>query len=249
MSFSYTYHKLALLLCISMSWLSFCSCDDGAVEEKLQPSTSTDTYTICFRANIQGLNTWSGQYTVALACFAPDNDYAEIQKTLHGSDDDEKGDSIILSGVSASASTVEIAIVSPLRKRIATLFSFTLPDVCQTEDTVFVDAGIINASMFSSINRCVFQDNNCSRCHSGSTPAAELNLSPDVAYTNLVNVRSYKSPSSLRVQPGNADSSYLYRIITDENIDSHYAHPGLFTDAPQQAFIEIIKSWINAGAK
>ena len=71
----------------------------------------------------------------------------------------------------------------------------------------------------------------------------------DVAYANIVNVPSVKSPSTLRVKPGDADSSYLYRIITDENVGSHYAHTGLFTDAPQQAFIDIIKSWINAGAK
>ena len=70
-----------------------------------------------------------------------------------------------------------------------------------------------------------------------------------VAYANIVNVPSVKSPSTLRVKPGDADSSYLYRIITDENVGSHYAHTGLFTDAPQQAFIDIIKSWINAGAK
>lgn len=236
---------LTLLISLSLA----CSCDDGAVEEYHKPTQESDTYTLRFCANIKGLNSWSGQYSVALACFAPESEYAETVKTLHDTDDDGDRDTILLTGVGTGTSTVEVALLSPLRKRIATIASFELPADIAEGDTIAIDGGEIEASMFASINRFVFQDNNCSRCHSGSSPASGLSLSADVAYANIVNVPSVKSPSTLRVKPGDADSSYLYRIITDENVGSHYAHTGLFTDAPQQVFIDIIKSWINAGAK
>ena len=237
----------ALTLLVSLS--SICSCDDGAIEEHHQPTQGTNTYTLRFCANIKGVSSWNGQYSVALACFDSESEYAKTVKTLHDTDADEDRDTILLSGIGTDISTVEVAILSPLRKRIASIASFKISADISDSDTIVIDAGDIEADMFASINRFVFQGNNCSRCHSGLSPASDLNLSADVAYSNILNVPSVKSPSTLRVKPGDADNSYLYRIITDENIGSHYAHTGLFTDAPQQAFIDIIKSWINAGAK
>ncbi|MBI4510082.1 MAG: hypothetical protein HY698_10645 [Deltaproteobacteria bacterium] len=48
-----------------------------------------------------------------------------------------------------------------------------------------------------------------SACHSGSTPAEDLDLTPARAYLGLVGVPSVQQPSLLRVKPGDPGQSYL----------------------------------------
>jgi hypothetical protein len=52
----------------------------------------------------------------------------------------------------------------------------------------------------------------CTSCHSGSSPRGGLNLSADVSYSNLVNVKS-PTYNVWRVRSGKPDSSVLYHRI------------------------------------
>jgi hypothetical protein len=56
-------------------------------------------------------------------------------------------------------------------------------------------------------------------------------------------VKSNKDATLNRVTAGDAENSMLYKIITD---DSGF-HKGFFSD--YGAFVNIIKSWIDNGAK
>jgi hypothetical protein len=49
------------------------------------------------------------------------------------------------------------------------------------------------------------------------------------------------------VKAGDAENSFLYKVISvgDENI--HYSHTQLTTD--EQTMLDILKQWIEAGAK
>ncbi len=58
--------------------------------------------------------------------------------------------------------------------------------------------------------------NNCafSGCHAGAFPQQGMNLSAGQAFNNIVNVPSSERPELLRVDPGNAEMSYLFMKIT-----------------------------------
>jgi hypothetical protein len=74
---------------------------------------------------------------------------------------------------------------------------------------------------FSSIQRDIFEQTDlagrtaCVTCHTnvGHAPFANLNLTHDVAYDQLVGVPSSEKPGLLRVAPGNADASYIVHKV------------------------------------
>lgn len=110
---------------------------------------------------------------------------------------------------------------------------------------------------FSSIAQNIFANSDssgraaCTQCHTnqGRTPAANLNLLPDVAYAQLVNVPSIQKPGAIRVIPGDAENSYLVHKLDGA--------PGIVgTRMPRTAgpFLTegqmlIIRRWINQGAQ
>ncbi|TMA99438.1 MAG: hypothetical protein E6J57_09475, partial [Deltaproteobacteria bacterium] len=50
-------------------------------------------------------------------------------------------------------------------------------------------------------------------CHTGAVPAQGQDLSPGVAYGQVVNVSSTEQPKLKRVRPGDPNNSYLVRKI------------------------------------
>lgn len=108
---------------------------------------------------------------------------------------------------------------------------------CSTDGSVKVN------SNFTSIQKNVF-NKSCalSGCHSGSFPAANLNLTEGNAYKNIVNVQStgdYKY-----ILPGNSSESYLFQKISSN--ETGFAMPP--TGKLQQHIIDSIKVWIDNGA-
>ena len=92
-----------------------------------------------------------------------------------------------------------------------------------------------------------------SNCHQGATPKANLNLEPDFAYDNLVNI-SCSLPGAAElglnlVTPGEPDESFLYVKVTLTHSDPTFGLPmpltgqGLHVDE-----LERIREWIEAGA-
>lgn len=100
-----------------------------------------------------------------------------------------------------------------------------------------------------SIQTNVF-DVNCalSGCHIGSSAPLGLDLSAGEARENLVNVASVGVPELLRVEPGNADDSYLVlKLEGDDRIVGSRMPlnmPALSSDE-----IGTIREWIDAGAE
>ncbi len=93
---------------------------------------------------------------------------------------------------------------------------------------------------------------NCalSGCHAAPNPAEGQNLSAGQAFGNTVNVPSQQVARLFRVEPGNADSSYL--VIKIEGEAGQVG--GMATQMPlgmaplSRAQIDTIRSWIDAGA-
>jgi len=83
-------------------------------------------------------------------------------------------------------------------------------------------------------------------CHHPIGQQSQLLLTTGNAYANTVNVASVESPSLLRVKPGDAPSSYLYRKITGAGITGDrmpQAGPPL-----SDAQTKLVRDWIRRGA-
>lgn len=95
------------------------------------------------------------------------------------------------------------------------------------------------------------QDNvltpNCTGCHVGANAPQGLRLDAGNSYALLFNVASTQVPNLLRVKPGDPDNSYLV-----QKIDGRATVGGrmpLGRAALPQASIDLVRSWIAAGAQ
>jgi hypothetical protein len=108
---------------------------------------------------------------------------------------------------------------------------------------------------FTSIQRDIFEQTDssgrpaCMTCHTnvGRAPFANLNLTHDVAYDQLVNVPSSERPGLLRVAPGNSDASYIVHKIEGlpDIIGVRMPRGGPYLTDGQ---ILILRRWIDLGA-
>jgi len=88
--------------------------------------------------------------------------------------------------------------------------------------------------------------NNCafSGCHGTSGAQQGMVLASGHAYSNIVNVYSTEDPNYKRVQPGSADSSFLYLKITNPPLGNKMPQGGSLTSGE----ISAIQKWIDQGA-
>lgn len=99
---------------------------------------------------------------------------------------------------------------------------------------------------FTNIKNNVFNPI-CTQCHIGVAAPQGLNLSPDTAYSLLVNVASAEKPQYLRVQPGNPDDSYIIRKLEGGPDIAGAQMPRNLTPLSQET-INSIRAWIAKGA-
>ena len=83
-------------------------------------------------------------------------------------------------------------------------------------------------------------------CHDASTSSAELVLTDDQAYSQLVDVTSTQDATKKRVAPGDAESSYLVIKLEDRGTVGS-AMPLGSTLSNEE--IQRIKDWIDNGAE
>ncbi|HKU40730.1 MAG TPA: hypothetical protein VJR89_21365 [Polyangiales bacterium] len=107
-------------------------------------------------------------------------------------------------------------------------------------------------STFSAIQQVIFEQRNCTNnmCH-GAAAMGGLDLRPDVAYRNLVEVKATNS-ASFRVMPGEPDESFLFnklRAATDPGSVTVEGSP-MPSGAPPLTpeHLEALRKWIEAGA-
>jgi len=83
-------------------------------------------------------------------------------------------------------------------------------------------------------------------CHDRLGQQQGQNLSPGVAYVNIVNHPSTEMPQLNRITPGDFANSYIYRKITGVGITGDRMPQGgpYLTDAQ----IKLIRDWIRRGA-
>lgn len=228
--------------------LALSACDDGHIIDK-QHIDESETYNAVLKGEFDGIDSWQGGYNIVVAGFNEESEYSVIQKTIPDAKDSGTSINIELSNISTECKTIEVCAVNALRAKIVSFYTFNIPDAQRSDDTIHIDAGKIDLRMYSAINKAVFNDDffSCARCHGGSKPTANLDLSSDNSYSNLVNVQSTCKPDAKRVVPGDADNSILYQAIT-HGADIRYSHPSLFSEDKRARMVSLIKAWIDNGA-
>jgi len=83
-------------------------------------------------------------------------------------------------------------------------------------------------------------------CHTDGSNVSSLQLEPDVAYSQLVDVASDGCEGRIRVVPGDPDQSYLVEKLMGGAICNGKRMP-LFTTLPEEAIGKVV-AWICAGA-
>jgi hypothetical protein len=102
-----------------------------------------------------------------------------------------------------------------------------------------------NQTLFQQVQTQVLTPN-CNGCHVGPNAPAGLRLDAANSFAMLVGVQSTQVPTLLRVKPGDPDNSYLV-----QKIDGRATVGGRMPlgRAPlPQASIDLVRSWIAAGA-
>ena len=83
-------------------------------------------------------------------------------------------------------------------------------------------------------------------CHDPLGRQESMVLSPGRAYAQIVGVASIETPQLMRVAPGDAANSYLYRKITGAgSTGDRMPQNGPFLNAAQ---IKLVRDWIRRGA-
>ncbi len=213
------------------------ACDDGKIYDDGLSGPEQEGLTVELSASVTGSGSYGEDYSVAFAAFASGSDYAAVSKGVGDGDV-----SVSISGVPGDVATVELCLLNRLRKRVAT---FAGVDVSGHEGKVVLEAGAVDAGMWTVVQREVF-DRSCAQCHGGSTGAAAgLNLTAGNSYAALVGVESAMVPGARLVDPGNAAGSVLWRAVATELSDDwRFRHVGIIVPDMQN----FIKDWIDIGA-
>lgn len=243
-------HVVAMLLATVCGAWSLLSCDSGDIVEP-DPIIVGSGVTAQFHGSISGGASWPSNYQLVIAAFDPSSDYSLSQKQI--TPEQANGDSIVIAlpNINAAASTVELCVVNNIRKRIATFKKFNIKSDASRRDTLRFDVGRVDASMFEVVNQDVFE-NICSKCHGvGDKPAAGMDLRAQHAFENVVGVPSSLRGNEVRIIPGNADDSWLMKVLTpgNENLTHYNEHPSLLTNERDRKYLRVLTDWINAGAR
>lgn len=230
-----------LLLCLGL----LSSCDEGDIPEKA-PILDSDGRAAKVQANLTGLDSWPTSYTIAVAAFSENSEYASFVKDLSAAS--QTDGTYIFYNIPDGVKTLEICAVNSLRRRIAT---FAEMDISQIADTISFAAGDVNVGMFQALQDNIFSSR-CAACHGGGSgaAAANLHLGEGRSYADLVGVASTVEEGETRVVPGDASSSLLYKVLaTDHTNNWARPHSNFLSTDEDQYKIRLLRDWINNGAK
>lgn len=236
--------KYILFFAFSLLVTGLTSCDDGRIYENTG-FVPREGRVLKLSGKFSGINKWSEGYSIVVAGFDDESEYAIVSKVIPTPETDGGEVEVILSGISEEVTEIELCVINRLRKRVVSFQ--TIEDFTATADTTFMEVGTIDVSMYHTIQQQVF-DKTCTACHGGSAkPAAELNLLTGESYEDLVNQPSTIVNDVLRVKPRNAKESILHQIL-NKNISSSWGidHSQMVTSSN---ILTLIDNWIDDGAQ
>lgn len=219
------------------------ACDEGRIYANAVIATG-EGRTVKMTGRISGVDKWSGDYSVVVAGFDDESDYAIVSKVVPVSEADNDEILLTMSGITDEVTTVELCVINKLRKRIVSLVSMECTEIA---DTIVMDAGTVDASMYNAIQQKIFNAT-CTACHGlSTTPGGGLNLLEEHSHADLVNQPSTSVDGMMRVVPGNAQESILHLILgTDISAEWRIDHSRMITSPEMQS---LVSNWIDDGAQ
>lgn len=235
--------KYILFFFLPVLLIGLHACDEGRIYENAVVVTG-EGRTVKMTGRISGVDKWSGDYSVVVAGFDDESDYAIVSKVVPVSESDNDEIQLTMSGITDEVTTVELCVINKLRKRIVSLVAMECTEIA---DTILMDAGTVDASMYNAIQQKIFNAT-CTACHGlSTTPGGGLNLLEGHSHAELVNRASTTVDGKMRVMPGNASESVLHLILgTDISSDWRIDHSQMITSSDMQS---LIGNWIDDGAQ
>ncbi|MFC2142714.1 hypothetical protein ACFLR7_07260 [Acidobacteriota bacterium] len=123
---------------------------------------------------------------------------------------------------------------------------YVLTGCCYPVDPDDEQPGIENPSFAQHIQPIFTASCALSGCHNAGA-AAGLDLSTGMSYAQLVGITSSQDPSRERVDPGDAQASYL--VVKIEGRQSEGSRMPLGRSPLSATEIDTIRNWINLGAE
>ncbi len=231
---------------LGLTALGISGCDDGRIYP--ETSSTAEGKSVVMEGVLNGLDGWSSDYRVSIAGFEnADDEYANVSKVISTSDVSNGKVSIELSGIKSEVQLVRLCILDKLRRHIIT---FKEVDISDAKETVKMDIGTVDISMFNAIQQSYF-NTTCANCHGASNKAAAgLYLTEGKSYGAMVNVDSKKVEGKKLVEPNFASNSVLHMVLYQENVENiHMSHYDLVSEQQRTSILPLIDSWINNGAK
>ena len=231
---------------LGLLMLNVTACDDGRIYP--ETAATAEGKTVVLEGVLNGLDNWASNYRVSIAGFEDANDdYASVSKVITTSDIKDGKVSIELSGLKSDIKLVRLCILDRLRKHIVT---FNEVDVSNATETVRMDVGTVNISMFNAIQQNYF-NTTCANCHGASNRvAADLYLTDGKSYSALVGADSKRVSNKKLVEPNDAAGSVIHMVLNQESVEGiSMNHFDLVSELNKQTILPIIDSWINNGAK
>lgn len=223
---------------------SLLSCDDGDIHEK---SGYTNTGRVVKMTGlISGLDHWSQNYSIALAGFSQESNYAVINKAIPVGNNRMN---MVMTNIPDNVDEIALCAINRLRKRIVVFAKLDGADIA-TDDTIYFDVDGIDVSMMSAIQQDVF-NTTCYSCHGGSNfAAAGLYLTDGKSYDALVSQPSKKVEGMSLVKPGDAENSVIHQVLaTDLTHNWRTNHVNMLATGKADDLILLIDNWINNGAE
>ncbi len=233
----------ALVACLLATLLS--ACDEGRLyEDRLV--LPEEGLVLKLTGRVSGIDTWPGDYSVVVAGFSGDNEYASITKNVPLPATDGAEVEVVVAGISEDITRLELCAVDRLRHHMATFVALPSPSEHMGEDTVRCDVGTVDVGMYRTVQTQVF-DASCTSCHGATgTASASLFLTGDRSYEALVGQPSRLEPERLLVSPGNADESFL-SLVLHENGHTGMNHVDILSGEPDM--LTLMDDWIDHGAQ
>lgn len=234
-------HKLIKYIVCGLVLLSFEACDSGDIFPEEEKAA---TLGISVNANIKFTNTtaFPEDYNIALASFANGSLYPSSYTFLGKPSTDSL--SIMLSNIPAETEYVSLCLLQKVGNK--KLFDFYKQSITGNEKAnINIAQTNINLASLGRLKSQLFAQ--CIQCHGGVDIAgADLYLTDDKAYSNLVNVKATKSTKN-RITANSLTNSFLLDVITDNAAPVSYKHTDISTLKNDD--IKLLKAWINNGAQ
>ena len=223
------------------------SCDDGRIYEK-EVALPQEGLTLKLKGHLTGVDTWPEKYTLCVAGFTGESDYAVLSKVI-ASENAAGGEvEVLLSGIKEEVTQLELCVTNRLRKRIVTFAQVDVAAQQPNDDTLRLDVGRLDVGMYRALQEAVFNAS-CVACHGANGRAAcDLFLTEGQSYQALVGKASKVHEERLLVTPGKASESLLPQVLSEEGLVQHN-HTDLLDAKKKSALFTLINDWIDAGAK